>query len=319
MAIDRVEIQDFLVFKGEFSATFCPGVNVLIGGNGTGKTTLMKVLYLHFKGQRYGAYLNGQKVDNPGEMVRKNIYAAAAAGLADTVFQDCARVEYTEKPQTVLFVPEKDILEHAKGLLTFIEQKQTGFGKIYRDILIAAQDVPTQAQSVTQKFIGQKVANIIGGEVRWDKGDGSFYTLRTDGSRIPFANEASGYKKFGFLGLLVSSGQLEPGTILFWDEPENSLNPELVPVLVDILLELSRNGVQVFIATHDYNLARYFDARKDKSIPVMFHNLSKTDKGYIVCNSSPEYIKVPDNLLETASADLFKAVVADAMEVHDDV
>jgi len=43
MAIDRVEIQDFLVFKGEFSATFCPGVNVLIGDNGTGKTTLMNV------------------------------------------------------------------------------------------------------------------------------------------------------------------------------------------------------------------------------------------------------------------------------------
>jgi len=218
-----------------------------------------------------------------------------------------------------IYIPEKDILEHAKGLLTFIEQKQTGFGNIYRDVLIATQDVPTQEQSDMQKSIGQKIADIIGGEIRWDKGDGSFYTLRADGSRIPFANEASGYKKFGFFGLLVSSWQLEPSTILFWDEPENSSNPELVPMLVDILLELSWNGVQVFIATHDYNLARYFDVRKDKSIPVMFHNLLKTGKGQVVCNSSPEYIKVPDNLLETASADLFKAVVADAMEVHDDV
>jgi energy-coupling factor transporter ATP-binding protein EcfA2 len=43
-AITRVEIEDFLVFKGKFAADFCPGVNVLIGGNGTGKTTLMKVL-----------------------------------------------------------------------------------------------------------------------------------------------------------------------------------------------------------------------------------------------------------------------------------
>jgi len=134
--------------------------------------------------------------------------------------------------------------------------------------------------------------------------------------RIPFAAEASGYKKFGLLGLLVSSGQLEPGAILFWDEPENSLNPELVPVLVDILLELAQSGVQIFIATHDYTLARYFDIRQDKDIPVMFHNFTKNDKGLISCVSSAEYVKIPDNLLESASADLFKAVVADALEVE---
>jgi putative ATP-dependent endonuclease of OLD family len=45
MAIDRVEIKDFLVFKGDFVCDFCPGVNVLIGANATGKTTLMKAMY----------------------------------------------------------------------------------------------------------------------------------------------------------------------------------------------------------------------------------------------------------------------------------
>jgi recombinational DNA repair ATPase RecF len=40
-----MKLKDFLVFKGEFTADFCPGVNVLIGGNGTGKTTLMKTAY----------------------------------------------------------------------------------------------------------------------------------------------------------------------------------------------------------------------------------------------------------------------------------
>jgi hypothetical protein len=49
MAINRVEIQDFLVFKGKFVVDFCPGVNVLIGGNATGKTTLMKCSYLFTK------------------------------------------------------------------------------------------------------------------------------------------------------------------------------------------------------------------------------------------------------------------------------
>jgi predicted ATP-dependent endonuclease of OLD family len=258
MAINRVEITDFLVFKGEFAMDFCPGVNVIIGGNGTGKTTLLKTMYDYFKNERHFI----QIYDNP-------IPITTGVQNAMKLISDFANIP------RLLYIPEKDILEHAKGLLTFIEQKQTGFSTIYKDVLIAAQDIPTQKQSETQKYIGQKISAIIGGDVRWDKGEGSFYTLKTDGSRIPFANEASGYKKFGFLGLLVSSGQLEPGSVLFWDEPENSLNPELVPILVDILLELSRNGIQIFIATHSEILASYFAVNRQTGDNVMFTSLYK--------------------------------------------
>ena len=45
MAINRIELNDFLVFQGDFAADFCSGVNVLIGGNATGKTTLLKTMY----------------------------------------------------------------------------------------------------------------------------------------------------------------------------------------------------------------------------------------------------------------------------------
>jgi len=54
MAINRVEIKDFLLFKGEFATDFGTGVNVLIGGNGTGKTTLMKVMYRLCNGGKNG-------------------------------------------------------------------------------------------------------------------------------------------------------------------------------------------------------------------------------------------------------------------------
>jgi AAA15 family ATPase/GTPase len=241
MAINRVEIKDFLVFKGEFVVDFCPGVNVIIGGNATGKTTLLKAIYHHFKGKKYG--LETVKVDS--------------------------------EPRNIVYIPEKDILEHSKGLLTFIEQKQTGFGQVYRDVLINAQDTPTIKQSPVQKTIGSKIVDIIGGEVRWDKDEGAFYTLKTDGNRIPFANEASGYKKFGYLGLLLTSGQLESGSILLWDEPENSLNPELMSALVDILLELQRNGVQIFIVTHSEILATYFAINREKGDKAEFYSLYK--------------------------------------------
>ncbi len=44
-------------------------------------------------------------------------------------------------------------------------------------------------------------------------------------------------------------------------------------IIVELLLDLSRSGVQVFLATHDYMLAKYFEVRKNKedhvcSIPL---------------------------------------------------
>ena len=206
-----------------------------------------------------------------------------------------------------VYVPEKDILEHAKGLLSFIKQKQTGFSALYEDVLIAAQDVPTQEQSKIQKSIGQKIAAIIGGIVQWEQGDGMFYTIRTDGTRIPFAYEASGFKRLGYLGLLVASGQLQPGSVLFWDEPENSLNPELIPDLVNILLELSRNGVQIFIATHSELLASYFAVSRKKEDNLTFISLYiDNDSGEIKSDTDDRFDLLEPNTLKIESVKLYE-------------
>jgi AAA15 family ATPase/GTPase len=317
MAVDRVEIKDFLVFKGQFTVDFCPGVNVLIGGNGTGKTTLMKTIYSSyclFRGEPltsneklYLPYFTQINSDISLEVysdknghsnvkeIKHNMFA---------IFFNLSTRDYQAPDEqnrryidiSAVFIPEKDILEHAKGLLPFIEQKQTGFSEIYKDVLIAAQDVPTQEQSEMQKSVGQKIAAIVGGVVQWEQSDGMFYTIRTNGMRIPFVYEASGFKKLGYLGLLLTSGQIEPGTILFWDEPENSLNPELIPELVNILLELSRNGVQIFIATHSEILASYFAVNRQKGDSVMFYSLYK-DGEQIKANASDRFdILEPNNL-----------------------
>ncbi|MDR3135757.1 MAG: ATP-binding protein, partial [Deltaproteobacteria bacterium] len=45
MSFTHARFKDFLMFKGEVIVTFGPGVNVLIGSNATGKTTLLKCLY----------------------------------------------------------------------------------------------------------------------------------------------------------------------------------------------------------------------------------------------------------------------------------
>jgi len=282
-----MEIEYHPVFNSKFTIDFCPGVNVFIGSNGTGKTTLLKTMYDKAKSnQRYLSRsdddINDLRIDSLTTIVT-----------------------LTDKNLHIVYIPEKDILEHARGLLTFIEQKRTGFSLIYKDVLIAAQDVPTQEQSETQKSVGKKISGIIDGSVYWDKGEGEFYTLKTDGRRIPFADEASGYKKLGFLGLLVISGQLEPGAVLFWDEPENSLNPELMSVLVDILLELSRSGVQIFIATHSEIFASYFAVNRQNEDQVMFTSLYK-DGEEIKANTSDRFDLLEPNTLTAEPVKLYE-------------
>jgi AAA15 family ATPase/GTPase len=282
MSINRVEIKDFLVFKGEFAMDFCPGVNVFIGGNGTGKTTLLKAMYNSLR-----------RVEN--DSLPKETQSAVIR--EHELHRNKVKIDIGEGIfKKAVYIPEKDLLEHAKGLLPFMEEKQTGFSQIYKDVLVKAMDVPTQKQTEMQKVLGNRIAGIIDGHVAWDQGNGNFYTIKTNGGRIPFSNEASGFKKLGFLGLLIACGQIVPGTVLFWDEPENSLNPELVPVLVDILLELSRNGVQVFIATHSKILSEYFAVSRQKGDMVFFYSLYKEGEQIKYDKDDRFDLLVPNNL-----------------------
>jgi len=66
---------------------------------------------------------------------------------------------------------------------------------------------------------------------------------------------ADGYRKFGMLWYLLRNGSISKNSVLFWDEPETSLNPKLIRELVNILQQLAAIGVQIFIATHDYLLS----------------------------------------------------------------
>lgn len=91
--------------------------------------------------------------------------------------------------------------------------------------------------------------------------------------------EAEGLRKFGLLWKLIRNGLLEKDTVLLWDEPEANINPQLIPILVDIILELHRKGVQVILATHDYNLAKYFEVNRTKGDKVIYHSLFKTQDG----------------------------------------
>lgn len=114
-----------------------------------------------------------------------------------------------------------------------------------------------------------------------------------------------GIRKIALLWQLIKNGTLEKGVILFWDEPEANINPAHIPVLVDMLLELQRSGVQIFVSTHDYVFSKYFEVKRKENDKVMFYSFYNSDSGVKVEHNSyfkdlkeNAIVKTYDRLLE---------------------
>lgn len=92
---------------------------------------------------------------------------------------------------------------------------------------------------------------------------------------------AEGWRRLGTLTQLLRNGSLRKGMALLWDEPEANLNPRLIRLIAQTILELSKLDIQVFIATQSLFLVneleilisqqkikegvRFFNLRKDKT------------------------------------------------------
>nr|WP_250675350.1 AAA family ATPase [Paeniclostridium ghonii] len=126
------------------------------------------------------------------------------------------------------------------------------FDKTYVDIITNAELPETKEVSPINKKILDIISKVIEGTVIYE--NDTFYMLKDDKRKIEFSLESEGLRKFGLLYKLIRNGVIEKDTILLWDELEANINPSIIPLLVEILLELQREGVQMFIATHSYNL-----------------------------------------------------------------
>jgi predicted ATPase len=310
-AITRVEIKDFLVFKGEFSAEFSPGVNVIIGGNGTGKTTLLKLIYQNLKSKFITPNPNttdAALLENYFRQYGMGTYIKENVSMNDFQLKINGIVE--NAPINCIFIPANEILTYAKSLLALNNERYIPFDQTEIDILSKAELGVTKKVTPNAVKLMDRLRDIIGGEVVYENDE---FFINRGGKLTPFGFEAGGYKKLGLLWKLLRNGMLEDGTYLFWDEPENNINPELIPVVVDTLLELAKGGVQVFVTSHDEIMARYFDIREDRAINVEFHGMKKTENG-IIHGSASRYLDLPFNPIEDAGDSLFRAVVESSLQ-----
>jgi len=233
------------------------------------------------------------------------------------------------------FIPVKEVLSLMKGMLAGranTETLQTLFDQSYLDIgqKLAMTAPATAGERIDQdpRFaaIYLKLVELLGGRfeilnisnqaivtfkaghydrVKDPKSENhdqlTFRIKRSDSADMT----AEGLRKLGTLQLLLENHELNPGRsgILLWDEPEANLNPKLMKLVVELLLELARNGQQVVVATHDYVLLKWFDLLMDKGKEdhVKFHSLYRdANTKNILVSSTDEYLEVSPNPIDEA-------------------
>jgi AAA15 family ATPase/GTPase len=116
---------------------------------------------------------------------------------------------------------------------------------------------------------------------------------------------AEGYRKIGLLQRLIDTGALVKGktNVLLWDEPESNMNPILMKLLVQCMLELARNGQQIIIATHDYVLLKWFDllCNEKKGDQIKYHSLYRNElDNSIEVMATAEYLDLQPNAIDEA-------------------
>ena len=76
---------------------------------------------------------------------------------------------------------------------------------------------------------------------------------------------AMGVVNLGILALLIERKIIDKGAFIFIDEPEAHLHPAWQVTMVETLLELSRQGVNVVIATHSADILKFLEVETKKS------------------------------------------------------
>ena len=137
------------------------------------------------------------------------------------------------------------------------------------------------------------------------------FFLQSEHGTLEFSLLAEGVRKLALLGLLIRNGTLQSGSVLFWDEPETNLNPKLFGVVMDVLLELQRVGVQIFVATHDYVILKELDLRATAADKLAFHSLYQKDgTDEVGCATTYNYLEIDPNAIADTFTDLYDREVA---------
>ncbi|HEY9671454.1 MAG TPA: AAA family ATPase [Waterburya sp.] len=286
-------------------------INLIIGGNGTGKTILLKALYSAMR--TLEEYKRGNEPRNASEILAEKLYwtfeiekigdlvsKGADKPLSFQMKFDDKRFFYSFGKDTTkniqnlendippresnsIFLPTKEVLSLHQIILESREQnKSFGFDDTYLDLARALRKAPKGGKNY-QGFAKSRTSlkNIIDGKVEYDDKSGG-WQFKKGNQKFPIGITAEGIKKISILDTLLGNRYLDPKSVIFIDEPESALHPTAISKFLDIVAMLADCGIQFFMASHSYFVIKklFLIAQKQKnfSISIISANAENTEQ-----------------------------------------
>lgn len=287
MKIRSLNLRLFTAFEDARFA-FSPGVNVMIGENGAGKSHVLKVLYAlseavrrHVTGEgldgRSGEGLSLSELceemlrgvflpDELGRLVRRGTGrrkaeielgwdndATLAVSLSSLGKLKVSLRGDAKAIERAVFLPTREVLSVYPGFVEAWLRRESAFDRTYYDLCVALGLKPLRGarDSVRAALLEPIEAALQASVVVLN---GRFYLRYEEGGTMEAPLVAEGHRKLAMLAYLIINGSLTKNGFMFWDEPEASMNPKLALLTRDVVYGMGKLGVQSFLATHDYVL-----------------------------------------------------------------
>lgn len=193
-------------------------------------------------------------VGNNGKYSEK-LYFAFGDRTDKTIITGSEMVEpLPDKSINALFVPAKEILTAFNDIRNIRNNFYgVGFDDTYLD-LIKALDLPTTKGRVAAELsqVNKSLEDLFEGAIMQTGQKEQPFMFKKGNQLFSMQQTSEGIKKIGILTTLINNRQLGKGTVLFMDEPETALHPDAIRQMVEMLVAMSRAGVQIFMASHSY-------------------------------------------------------------------
>lgn len=278
-------------------------INLVIGGNGAGKTFLLKALYAAMR--TLEEHQRGDVPFTAAEILGPKLYWTfqedEIAKLVSRGAEDALRFEMSfsghdfnftlerlaEPRLTVvnnapprssnsIFLPAKEILSLHNIILKSRDNDQVfGFDDTYYDLARALLQQGTSGNQIKEFMQSRSdLKEMIGGKVHYEPGK-TWWNFNEGEDWFTMGVTAEGVKKIAILETLLSNRCLDTESIVFIDELESALHPTAISKTLDIISRLAERGLQFFIASHSYFVVKklfLIAQEKGMSIPVISAN-----------------------------------------------
>lgn len=323
--VESIFINNFTVFKNEL-LEFSESFNIIVGENSTGKSHLLKLIYSLIMSMNHISYddyyknkllideeileaieINLMRIFKPDELNslinydedesliyinfdKHSIPFSLMKSNNNEIMITDENLEFFEKSS--IFIPAKEMLSFYEGFVSLYEARESSFDEIYYNLakslgLSALKNI--DSYPVESKLLS-RLEEILEGKILLERG--RFYLISTkNGHKTEIALIAEGLRKIATIAQLIANGSLNKNSLLFWDEPEANLNPRLIRKIAELLVELSRAGMQVFIATHSLFLVKELEILRTKEDKFKYFGLGFNEGKFRVSQSEDfEYL-----------------------------